>query len=210
MKKIIFLGDSITDSGRLWLNEYHGMGNGYVRFLDERFHTQNDEYFEKPVVLNKGHDGFTLPFLLRTLDGDCLRHHPDGVSILIGINDVAVVENTGKSLADQEFGANYDILIRRLLKQGIRKLFLLGPFLFPWPQEYVNWMEQVQTVENIQATAARRYQLPYLPLQESMNQAAEKYGIASLTSDGIHLTEFGHQLLAKWWWEFFSASLMKN
>lgn len=198
MEEIIFLGDSITDAHRLWLPEYQGLGDGYVRFLKEMLWKQGI------TVQNKGHDGFTLPFLLRTLERDCLRYHPDGVSILIGINDVGVSVNTGKSLADQEYGANYDALIRRLLQQEIKQIFLMGPFLFPVPQEHLNWMEDVQRAESIANATARRYRLPFLPLQEKMNRSAGEYGINAVTVDGIHLTEFGHRLLARWWWEAFS------
>lgn len=200
MEKIIFLGDSITDAHRLWLPEYEGLGNGYVRFLKERLMTDHPGI----VVSNKGHDGFTMSFLLRTLERDCLRHHPDTVSVLIGINDVGVSRNTGKTLAEQEFGASYDTLVQRLLQHGIKNIFLMGPFLFPYPPEFLTWMEEVREVETIIGNTARRYQLPFLPLHDKMNQAAKNYGPNTVTTDGIHLTEFGHKLLATWWLETFS------
>ena len=71
MKNFVFLGDSITDAGRLWLPEYNGLGNGYVKILSEKLS-------DKFSVINKGHGSFTLPFLLRNLTTDCLsrRLHP--------------------------------------------------------------------------------------------------------------------------------------
>ena len=36
MKNFVFLGDSITDANRLWLPEYKGLGNGYVKILAEK------------------------------------------------------------------------------------------------------------------------------------------------------------------------------
>ena len=60
MKNFVFLGDSITDAGRLWLPEYNGLGNGYVKILSEKLS-------DKFSVINKGHGSFTLPFLLRNL-----------------------------------------------------------------------------------------------------------------------------------------------
>lgn len=203
MDKIIFLGDSITDAHRLWMPEYEGLGNGYVHQLREPL----TEKYPGTVISNRGHDGFTMPFLLRTLERDCLRHHPDAVSVLIGINDVGISRNTGKNLADQEFGANYDTLLQRLLTQEIKNIFLMGPFLFPYPAEYLTWMEEVREVEMIIANTARRYQLPFLPLHDKMNQAAKDYGLDTVTTDGIHLTEFGHGLLAAWWWDAFMSSV---
>ena len=127
MKNFVFLGDSITDAGRLWLPEYNGLGNGYVNLLAEKL---SHEF----TVINKGHDTFTLPFLLRNLECDCLSFPPAAVSVLIGINDVGVARNTGKSLRAQEFASNYDTLIRRLLDASISSVFLLGPFVFSAPR----------------------------------------------------------------------------
>ena len=198
MKNFVFLGDSITDAERLWLPKYNGLGNGYVKILAEKL---SGEF----TSINKGHDTFTLPFLLRNLETDCLSFSPAAVSILIGINDIGVAKNTGKSLRAQEFASNYDILIRRLLEASISSVFLLGPFVFSRPQEYLNWRPEVREVENTIENLARQYQLPFLPLQERMQESEKQYGTEMLTPDGIHLTPFGHELLAKWWLEAFAG-----
>lgn len=198
MKNFVFLGDSITDAERLWLPEYKGLGNGYVQLLAEKL---SHEF----TVINKGHDTFTLPFLLRNLETDCLSFSPAAVSILIGINDVGIAKNTGKSLRAQEFASNYDTLIRRLLEASISSVFLLGPFVFSRPQEYLNWLPEIREVENTIEALARQHQLPFLLLQDKMQEAEKEYGTDALTPDGIHLTAFGHELLAKWWLEAFAG-----
>lgn len=197
MKNFVFLGDSITDAERLWIPEYNGLGNGYVQLLAEKLSNNF-------TVINKGHDSFTLPFLLRNLECDCLSFSPAAVSILIGINDIGVAKNTGKSLRAQEFAYNYDTLIRRLLEASISSVFLLSPFVFSRPQEYLNWLPEVREVENTIEALARQYQLPFLPLQERMQESEKQYGTEMLTPDGIHLTPFSHELLAKWWLEAFA------
>ena len=197
MKNFVFLGDSITDAERLWIPEYNGLGNGYVQLLAEKLSNNF-------TVINKGHDSFTLPFLLRNLETDCLSFSPAAVSILIGINDIGVAKNTGKSLRAQEFAYNYDTLIRRLLEASISSVFLLSPFVFSRPQEYLNWLPEVREVENTIENLARQYQLPFLSLQERMQESEKQYGTEMLTPDGIHLTPFGHELLAKWWLEAFA------
>ena len=197
MKNFVFLGDSITDAERLWIPEYNGLGNGYVQLLAEKLSNNF-------TVINKGHDTFTLPFLLRNLECDCLSFFPVAVSILIGINDIGVAKNTGKSLRAQEFAYNYDTLIRRLLEASISSVFLLSPFVFSRPQEYLNWLSEVREVENTIEALARQYQLPFLPLQERIQESEKQYGTEMLTPDGIHLTPFSHELLAKWWLEAFA------
>lgn len=197
MKNFVFLGDSITDAERLWIPEYNGLGNGYVQLLAEKL---SHEF----TVINKGHDSFTLPFLLRNLECDCLSFFPAAVSILIGINDIGVAKNTGKSLRAQEFASNYDTLIRRLLEASISSVFLLSPFIFSRPQEYLNWLPEVREAETSIEALAHRYQLTFLPLQERMQESEKQYGTEMLTPDGIHLTPFGHELLAKWWLEAFA------
>ena len=197
MKNFVFLGDSITDAERLWIPEYNGLGNGYVQLLAEKLSNNF-------TVINKGHDSFTLPFLLRNLECDCLSFSPAAVSILIGINDIGVAKNTGKSLRAKEFAYNYDTLIRRLLEASISSVFLLSPFVFSRPQEYLNWLPEVREVENTIEALARQYQLPFLPLQERMQESEKQYGTEMLTPDGIHLTPFSHELLAKWWLEAFA------
>lgn len=91
MKTFLFLGDSITDSHRLWQPENGGLGDGYVKMLSG---IAAEKHFPAAFI-NKGHDGFTLPSLLRKLPIDCYPSSPDFITILIGINDIAVSRNCG-------------------------------------------------------------------------------------------------------------------
>ena len=183
--------------GRLWLPEYNGLGNGYVTTSCQKSSPINFLSSTKATAASPS------PFSCGTWTTDCLSLSPAAVSILIGINDVGVAKNTGKSLRAQEFASNYDTLIRRLLEASIPSVFLMSPFLFSRPQEYLNWLPELREAEHTIETLARQYQLPFLPLQDRM-QEAEKYGTDALTPDGIHLTAFGHELLAKWWLEAFA------
>lgn len=202
MKRLLFLGDSLTDCRRLWLPEYQGLGDGYVYKIRERFASR--KLF--PLILNKGHDGFTIQALLRALDRDCLAYTPDLVTILAGINNIGMAHNTGISLKEQGFASCFSDLLRRIKKETQSELLLMGPFIFPHPQEYTLWMEDIAYVEQVlQDLADQDEKVRFLPLNQRLNEAAGKSGYLALTTDGIHLTGYGHDLLADIWWTEFSA-----
>ena len=83
-ERLIFLGDSIVAAGRLSEECRDGMGFGFVAELSRRLPES------RFLLVNRGHDGFTVQGLLRMLAYDCLSRRPDVVSILIGSNDAAV------------------------------------------------------------------------------------------------------------------------
>lgn len=195
MKRLLFLGDSITDCGRLWHPEHNGLGDGYVKIIADFLHMEAPSL----EIINKGHDGFTLPAILRNLSVDCLSLTPDLVTILVGVNDVSIAMNTGKSLSQQHFRENYSVLLDRLLSQSSAKIVCMGPFLFPYPQEYNLWIPTVLKVEEMTASLAGEYGLPFLPLHKPLNRLAKELGCPAVTTDGIHLTSEGHKLIAKIW-----------
>ena len=77
------------------------------------------------------------------------------------------------------------------------RILAVGPFLFPQPQEYAGWMPVVAQAETIMAETAAEAGVPFLPVQESLNNAARRQGYSAITTDGIHLTPAGHRLLAQ-------------
>ena len=45
----------------------------------------------------------------------------------------------------------------------------------------------------------------FLPLWEAFQSASKVSGLSAITTDGIHLTSAGHELLAKRWLDFYST-----
>lgn len=197
MKTLLFLGDSITDSHRLWQPENGGLGDGYVKMLSGIAAKKH-----LPVTfINKGHDGFTLPSLIRNLPTDCYPFMPDLITILIGINDIAVSRNCGLPFPAETFAARYDQLLSEILSHTNAGLLCMAPFIFPHPQEYQLWIPDVLRAETVMAEAAEKYRIPFLPLHDFLNGCASKEGYEKITPDGVHLTSRGHQLLAERWME---------
>lgn len=116
MTRILCLGDSITDCGRLFSAD--PLGKGYVKQLSCLLHNTD--------------------FWLESSD-------PDIVTVLIGINDVGIMMNTRRSSAQQQdlmnkFVTRYELLAKKLscTNSRKRKLYFLEPFVFPWPRCYAS------------------------------------------------------------------------
>ena len=161
MTRILCLGDSITDCGRLFSAD--PLGKGYVKQLSCLLHNTD--------------------FWLESSD-------PDIVTVLIGINDVGIMMNTRRSSAQQQdlvnkFVTRYELLAKKLscTNSRKRKLYFLEPFVFPWPRCYASWAPLLS-------------QMSVHIKKISQDHEAARSGPASITSDGIHLTPQGHQILA--------------
>lgn len=199
MHTLLFLGDSITDCNHNF--EPDNLGVGYVRRISEKINAPDSSY----QVLNKGNDGFTISALSRLWNRSCQNLQPDFITILIGINDLAVMKNTGKtvSVALAEFRDRYQSLITDIRKTTACPILLMEPFIFPHPAEYASWEADLRTMSNIVEKIALDYRLSYLSLQDMLSDAAKKHGFSAITTDGIHLTPKGHALLADRWLQFF-------
>ena len=195
MKKIVFLGDSITDAYHNFGIDDKGLGDGYVGCIDRKL----NKIEEKVKILNKGHDGFTIQGLKRCLFQDCILQKPDVVSILIGCNDVGVMMNTGRTLEQQGFRENYEKVIREIRWQTDAEIICMAPFIFPYPAKYANWIPAIRETEEIVRDIAGIYKLSFLALHDELQEAAEKYGYNAVTVDGIHLTRMGAEIVAELW-----------
>lgn len=197
MTRLLCLGDSITDCGRLFSRD--PLGNGYVKLLSRMLH-DNGHIFS---VENRGIDGFTIERLLHNADSWVETSDPDMITILIGINDIGIMMNTRRTSEQQhslmnEFSTRYELLAKKLsnITAG-RKLFFLEPFVFPWPRCYVSWIPLLAQMSGQILKISRKYGAVFVPLQNELNQEAERLGMAAITVDGIHLTPQGHEFLAK-------------
>ena len=96
----------------------------------------------------------------------------------------------------KEFTVHYKELLK-LLTADAQQVILMEPFIFPCPAEYQNWIPYVHTMSQKIRSLSFQFSLPFLPLQDYLNQEASVKGFPAVTTDGIHLTALGHSLLAK-------------
>lgn len=193
MKQLLCLGDSITDAGRLFSSS--SLGEGYVHILSEQLGREWE-------IKNRGVDGFTVQRVYEQLNREFCRYHPNLVTLLIGINDVGLMENTNRTLRQKEelidkFEDVYRKLLILLQRYHNTRILLLEPFLFPYPAEYKTWYPSVTALSQKIQALANEFQLEYIPLWNSLLNLAKTEGINRITLDGIHLTAFGHNFLAE-------------
>ncbi|MDO5538690.1 MAG: GDSL-type esterase/lipase family protein [Eubacteriales bacterium] len=197
----LFAGDSITASDRLWLPETEGLGNGYVSMLAP----QLKQRFPGAAIYNKGFDGFTVPALIRRLKQDGIPKNTKWVTVLIGINDIGVAMNTGVSLSQLQFAKHYRQLLSEITQYPSARILCVGPFLFPHPQEFINWIPLLRETEKIITDITDEMNLSFLPLHDTLNEFAADRGYHAITTDGIHLTALGHQFLASMLLPYYTA-----
>lgn len=202
MKTLLFLGDSITDCCHSF--DKDNLGEGYVRMVAE-----NPRFFPPAAtVKNMGFDGFTLAALKRLWNRISISigslpslPSPDFITILIGINDIGVIKNTGVDpvFALEEFKLGYRTLIEQIQSTCSCPILLMEPFLFPRPAELSSWVPELHQMNAIIRRIADTCRTGFLPLWDALLTAAEKSGFDAITTDGIHLTEQGHRILADSW-----------
>ena len=195
MKTLLFLGDSITDCNHYFDPE--NLGYGYVRMIEKQINTPDKNY----QVQNFGNDGFTVPALRRLWQRKGLNLKPDFITILIGINDLAVIKNTGitPSVGLAQFREQYQALIEDIRLMTDCPILLMEPFIFPHPAEYATWEPELHQMNKFIHQLAVDNGLFFLPLWEDLLSAAKKDGFSEITTDGIHLTAEGHKILAGQW-----------
>ena len=185
MARILCLGDSITDCGRLFSAD--PLGKGYVKQLSCLLHNTDHRF----SIENRGIDGFTLERLLHNTD------------FWLESSDVGLMMNTRRSSTQQQdlmnkFVTRYELLAKKLscTNSRKRKLYFLEPFVFPWPRCYASWAPLLSQMSVHIKKISQDHGAVFLPLQNDLDQEAARSGPASITSDGIHLTPQGHQILA--------------
>jgi lysophospholipase L1-like esterase len=75
----------------------------------------------------------------------------------------------------------------------------MEPFLFPHPAEYATWEPELHQINDFIRQLAFDNEILFLPLWEDLLSAAKKEGFSEVTTDGIHLTDEGHRILADRW-----------
>ena len=115
--KILFQGDSITDSNRDY-GDIHDLGDGYAHyaagFISEKYPECTFEFVNQGINGNKTED------LLNRVQSDLVDIQPDIVSIMIGINDVWYYSEDREWLSNEVFEERYRTILENIRQHYYR------------------------------------------------------------------------------------------
>ncbi len=202
---ILFQGDSITDTGRdrsnKNANDTSALGSGYAHLvaakLLEQFASQNIQ------IYNRGISGNKVPELQNRWKEDCIDLKPNILSILIGVNDYWHKRDGHYKGSALDFKNQLRNLIQSTVSQFPQIKLVLGePFAVKnvqvvndsWFPEFADYQQAVRDI-------AKEFRAILIPYQQIFDEAEKKAPGSYWTSDGIHTSLAGAQLMAKAWLE---------
>ncbi len=203
-KRLLFIGDSITDAGRD-RNKPEALGKGYVAMIAKNL--AQTGFAENYEVINRGISGNQIHDIAERWHADCVSLEPDVVTLLIGINDTW--HNVGDEMvfaterAAEQFEMHYRHLLASLRKKSDARLILMEPFVFPYPEDRKTWRVDLDPKQEIVKRLAEEFEAEWIGLDAYLNAIGAIDGYETLSNDGVHPTKKGHRLIADAWLKQF-------
>ncbi|GAB3741888.1 SGNH/GDSL hydrolase family protein [Amycolatopsis oliviviridis] len=189
--KLVFAGDSITDSSRD-RTDPASLGKGYVRQIAELL-------VDGPEVLNRGVNGNRIYDLEARWTTDVLAARPTVLTVKIGINDTWRTFDRGLPSPIGKFRATYARLLASARQHLPAELYVITPFLLPVEPEQHAWADDLAPRIEAAIDVATEYGARLIRADLFMPRAAAEHGAATLAPDGVHPSPLGHRLLAEAW-----------
>lgn len=189
LMKTLFIGDSVTDCDRL---KFPPLGDGWVSKIFESKKIPGE-------IINVGVSGNRLVDLKNRWSQDVLSHHPNILSIAIGINDTWRRYDDNDPTDVRDFESNYREVLEKS-RQDSNPLFVLcEPFLLPANPEMKSWRSDLNPKISVIKELAADFSAIFVPFDELLNSIVGKYSITEIAPDGIHPSELGHAEMARLW-----------
>ena len=201
-KKVIFLGDSITQNAVINSEDF----KGFISLLEENVN-QNTE------LIGKGIGGDKVSDLLTRYKDDVIKLNPDIVFIYIGINDVwhKYDYGTGTDIDLYENGLRQ--IINDLKENGVEIILCTPTVIGENKGEFtlVNQFKDIETMEimnndlddysDVIRKLSKEFDTKLLDLRKIFMQYISENNPKNkskgvLTTDGVHLNNLGSKLIA--------------
>ena len=200
---VLFIGDSITDWYRDMQNPLgHGFALMVSALLGAKHPNMTFNFVNTGIGRNKTGD------ILDRWNYDCLRHNPDVIIMLVGVNDCL----EPLFVDEDKFPLSLikDNMCKMLDTVKDKDVILLEPFLNenstkwsnPWglKKEWID--ENLKPIQEVIRDVAKKYNTYLIPLGEIFEELC-KYGPDKWTLEGCHPTNIGHGVITNKIMELF-------
>ncbi len=193
--RILFIGDSITDTNRNREDVACLGKNGYCALVSGRILA--DLGAPELPIFNRGINGHKVIDILNRVQKDILDLEPTVISMLLGINDAGNEVNTHHAIEASTFHENYRALLTAIRDKISTQIVLLEPFLGtslrPELRPYLN-----PKIDAVRALAVE-FGTELIPLDGIFAESCTVAPVTYWLSDGVHPTLAGHTLIADEW-----------
>ncbi len=196
---LLFIGDSITDSGRDKKNASM-LGKGYVNFTASMLNVEMAEL--NLDFKNFGISGNRVCDLKSRWQSDCIDQKPDIVSIMIGINDVWRRYDHDDPTSVEAFAANYRYILEEVRSNLNAQIIIIEPFVLPFPEDRKTWHEDLDPKIAIIKELALEFADAFVPMNGIFAAACCRREPTFWAKDGVHPTPSGHMLIAQSWLQY--------
>ena len=199
-RKIVFIGDSITDCGRarpIGESAFGGLGNGYVSFVDAFLGATKPEL--RLRVVNTGIGGNTVRDLESRWQTDVLDLKPQMVSVMIGINDVWRQFDSPLSreshVGPEEYRDTLDRLLARTTPH-VERLLVASPF-FIEPNRNDAMRVRMDEYGAYAHEVAIQHGAVWVDVQAAFDAILRHVPSQSLAGDRVHPNATGHAVITR-------------
>jgi lysophospholipase L1-like esterase len=197
---IVFTGDSITDCGRR--DSAAPLGNGYVKTICDLIVARYPAHQLRTI--NTGISGHTVRDLSNRWTDDVIRHRPDWLSIMIGINDVHRWLAKGPdSVSAKQYAELYDGILKRIKKETKAQIILIDPFYLSNDTRSGQWrstvLKSLAPYIRTVGAMAKKYKTRHVRLHDVFQRLLKTYPADQFCPEPVHPNPAGHTAMAEAW-----------
>lgn len=205
--RIVAIGDSITDCGRVRPigTPRDGLGNGYVNLFNALLAARRPAL--QIDMRNMGISGNTTRHLRQRWQSDVMELEPDWLTVLIGINDVWRQIDAPFALEPHVLIDEYEDNLNWMLETTLPILkgcVLMAPYYLE-PNRDDRMRVKMTEYGAVMRRLAEKHGTLFVDTQAAFDRYLEHHYTVTLSSDRVHPGTAGHMIIAEALWEAMEA-----